>query len=81
MLKTKGCLVVDDEMAVIDYEDKPSQKTSRFNGYWCGFAFKKGAFDNCISFMEQSTLNLNRQRNLNSKSILWTFTQGNVSSM
>lgn len=56
MLNTKGCLQLDNEQRVLDYEDKPTQNMDRFNGYWCGFAFKKNVFDECISFMEQSTL-------------------------
>ena len=46
-------------MMVVDYEDKPRQCSL---AYWCGFAFKKEAFDNCMSFMEQSTLNLIQKR-------------------
>ena len=58
MLNTKGCLQLDKAQRVLAYEDKPSQNMSRFNGYWCAFAFKKEVFDECISFMEQSTLKL-----------------------
>ena len=39
---------------------KPTQNMSRFNGYWCAFAFKKDVFDECIIFMEQSTLKLEK---------------------
>jgi NDP-sugar pyrophosphorylase family protein len=60
MLNTKGCLQLDNDQRVVDYEDKPSQKMVRFNGYWCAFAFKKEVFDECISFMEQSTLKLKK---------------------
>jgi len=60
MLSSKGSLELDDKLRVIDYEDKPSKNLSRFNGYWCGFAFKKEVFDNCISFMEQSTLKIQK---------------------
>lgn len=56
MLKTKGCLQLDKSFKVLSYEDKPSENITSFNGYWCAFAFKKAAFDECISFMEQSTL-------------------------
>ena len=56
MLNTKGCLQLDYNQRVIDYEDKPLKNIDRFNGYWCAFAFKKDIFDECISFMEQSTL-------------------------
>lgn len=60
MLSSKGSLKLDNKLRVIDYEDKPSKNLSRFNGYWCGFAFKKEVFDNCISFMEQSTLKIQK---------------------
>jgi NDP-sugar pyrophosphorylase family protein len=56
MLTTKGCVQLDKNMRVLAYEDKPSDEISKFNGYWCSFAFKKEAFDKCIAFMEQSTL-------------------------
>ena len=62
MLMTKGCLQLTDNMAVLDYEDKPSNNITRFNGYWCAFAFKKAAFDECMSFMEQSTLKLKKHK-------------------
>ena len=58
MLTTKGCLLLDAELRVLAYEDKPSENIAMFNGYWCAFAFKKEVFDECISFMEQSTLKL-----------------------
>ena len=60
MLTTKGCLRLNENLEVLSYEDKPSNDISRFNGYWCSFAFKKQAFDNCISFMEHSTLNFGK---------------------
>ena len=60
MLSSKGSLELDDKLRFIDYEDKPSKNLSRFNGYWCGFAFKKEVFDNCIAFMEQSTLKIQK---------------------
>jgi len=62
MLNTKGCLQLDSDKRVLDYEDKPTQNMSRFNGYWCAFAFKKNVFDECISFMEQSTLKLEKSK-------------------
>ena len=61
MLRTKGCLRLNEKLEVLAYEDKPSNDISRFNGYWCSFAFKKQAFDDCISFMEQSTLSVEKQ--------------------
>lgn len=56
MLMTKGCVQLDENMQVLAYEDKPFDNISKFNGYWCSFAFRKRAFDDCIAFMEQSTL-------------------------
>ena len=58
MLITKGCLQLDDGLRVSDYEDKPSKNLDRFTGYWCAFAFKREVFDECILFMEQSTLKI-----------------------
>ena len=57
-LKTKGCLRLNKSNLVVEYEDKPSEDLERFNGYWCGFAFRKNNFDKNIKYMEQSTLKL-----------------------
>ena len=57
-LKTKGCVRLNKDNLVIEYEDKPSKGLERFNGYWCGFAFRKNNFDKNIEYMEQSTLKL-----------------------
>ena len=62
MLNTKGCLQLDTDQRVLDYEDKPTQNMDRFNGYWCAFAFKKNVFDECIEFMEQSTLKIKKPK-------------------
>ena len=62
MLNTKGCLQLDTNQRVLDYEDKPTQNMGRFNGYWCAFAFKKDVFDECIEFMEQSTLKIKKPK-------------------
>jgi NDP-sugar pyrophosphorylase family protein len=59
MLKTKGALSVTEDSIIETYEDKPEEKLERFNAFWCSFAFRKRAFDQCIAFMEKSTL---RQR-------------------
>jgi hypothetical protein len=56
MLKTKGALYVNEENLVLKYEDKPNDGFSRFNSFWCAFAFKRNVFDQSIKFMEQSTL-------------------------
>ena len=59
MLKTKGALYIDHESKVISYEDKPDFNKANlkaFNAFWCSFAFKREIFDNCIAFMEKSTL-------------------------
>lgn len=57
MLRTKGSLYIDDNNLVQEYEDKPQENTNRFNAFWTAFAFRKRVFDNCIEFMEKSTLN------------------------
>ena len=64
MLKTKGCLQLDDNLRVLNYEDKPFENITKFNGYWCAFAFKKEVFNECIAFMEQSTLKLDHPKNV-----------------
>ena len=56
MLRTKGALSIDDDNLVQEYEDKPQENTNRFNAFWTAFAFRKRVFDNCIEFMEKSTL-------------------------
>ena len=56
ILKTKGCLYVNDQSIVEKYEDKPEHNVDQYNGFWCAFAFRKRVFDTCISFMEKSTL-------------------------
>ena len=60
MLRTKGCLKLSKDMLVIDYEDKPQRDLSRFDGYWCAFAFHKDVFDITMDFMEKSTLRLEK---------------------
>lgn len=57
MLKTKGSLLIDGDNLVQEYEDKPQEDLERFNAFWTAFAFRKRVFDNCIEFMEKSTLN------------------------
>lgn len=59
MLKTKGCLSINDDGKVTAYEDKPEHNVERFNAFWCSFAFRMRTFDGAIAFMEKSTL---RQR-------------------
>jgi NDP-sugar pyrophosphorylase family protein len=56
MLKTKGSLYIDDDNLVQEYEDKPQDDMNKFNAFWTAFAFRKRVFDNCIEFMEKSTL-------------------------
>ena len=56
ILKTKGSLMVNHQSKIKAYEDKPTKNFLKFNGYWCGFAFKKKIFEGLISFMEKSTL-------------------------
>jgi len=57
MLKTKGALFIDDNDLVQEYEDKPQEDLNNFNAFWTAFAFRKRVFDDCIEFMEKSTLN------------------------
>lgn len=59
MLRTKGCIALNEKGLVTLYEDKPERNLDRFNAFWCSFAFRKRAFDSAIAFMEKSTL---RQR-------------------
>ena len=56
MLKTKGALSIVDDL-VQEYEDKPQEDQGRFNAFWTSFAFRKRVFNQCIEFMEKSTLN------------------------
>ena len=57
ILKTKGALYINKESHVIKYEDKPSDSLDQYNAFWCCFAFRKRVFNQCINFMEKSTLN------------------------
>ena len=56
MLRTKGSLSIDKNNLVQEYEDKPQEDLDNFNAFWTAFAFRKRVFDNCIEFMEKSTL-------------------------
>ena len=56
MLKTKGALSISNDL-VREYEDKPQEDQGRFNSFWTAFAFRKRVFNQCIEFMEKSTLN------------------------
>ena len=56
MLKTKGALSIVEDL-VQEYEDKPQEDQGRFNAFWTAFAFRKRVFNQCIEFMEKSTLN------------------------
>jgi hypothetical protein len=56
ILKTKGALCVDSENIIKAYEDKPETDLKKYNAFWCSFAFRKRVFNQCISFMEKSTL-------------------------
>tara|TARA_B100001093_G_scaffold111070_1_gene103448 strand:- start:7111 stop:7857 length:747 start_codon:yes stop_codon:yes gene_type:complete len=56
MLRTKGSLSIDENNLVQEYEDKPQENLDNFNAFWTAFAFRKRVFDNCIEFMEKSTL-------------------------
>ena len=56
VLKTKGALSVNNKKIIEAYEDKPETNLKRYNAFWCSFAFRKRVFNQCISFMEKSTL-------------------------
>lgn len=56
VLKTKGALAVDKNDLITAYEDKPQDGLQRFNAFWCAFAFRRRTFNQCIAFMEKSTL-------------------------
>ena len=56
MLKTKGALSISNDL-VQEYEDKPQEDQDMFNAFWTAFAFRKRVFNQCIEFMEKSTLN------------------------
>tara|TARA_Y200000002_G_scaffold194179_1_gene160448 strand:+ start:67 stop:789 length:723 start_codon:yes stop_codon:yes gene_type:complete len=56
MLRTKGSLSINENNLVQEYEDKPQENLDNFNAFWTAFAFRKRVFDNCIEFMEKSTL-------------------------
>jgi len=56
ILKTKGALTVDQNDLITAYEDKPQTNLERFNAFWCAFAFRRRTFNQCIAFMEKSTL-------------------------
>ena len=57
ILSTKGALNLQNNI-VYRYQDKPKKNLYEFNAYWCSFGFKVSAFDNCIAYMEQSTLDI-----------------------
>ena len=63
ILKTKGCVHVDQNSIVTLYEDKPETNLSQYNAFWCGFAFRKRTFDMCMQYMEKSTLKLKIDHN------------------
>ncbi len=56
MLRTKGALAIGETGQVDEYEDKPTEELGRFNAFWGGFAFLRGAFDASMGYMEKSTL-------------------------
>ena len=56
ILKTKGALYVNDKNVIEKYEDKPETNLKSYNAFWCSFAFRKRVFNQCIGFMEKSTL-------------------------
>ena len=69
MLKTKGALSIVEDL-VQEYEDKPQEDQGRFNAFWTAFAFRKRVFNQCIEFMEKSTLDTDRW-SVRSKTLLY----------
>ncbi len=65
VLKTKGCIQLNEDKKVVFYEDKPKSGFEIFDGYWGGFAFNKNIFFESLNFMEKSTL----KKSLNSNAI------------
>ncbi len=55
MLSTKGALQMENNIVKF-YEDKPQTDFTKFNAYWCSFAFKANSFMPAIEYMEKSTL-------------------------
>ena len=52
------CSIDDEHNLVQEYEDKPQEDLDEtLMAFWTAFAFRKRVFDNCIEFMEKSTLN------------------------
>ena len=59
VLKTKGALNINAEGLVLNYVDKPEDnKLGLYNAFWCAFGFRRRTFDQCMYFMENSTLKL-----------------------
>ena len=59
VLKTKGALNINAEGLVLNYVDKPEDnKLGLYNAFWCAFGFRRRTFDQCMNFMEKSTLKL-----------------------
>lgn len=56
ILKSRGCIKLDAHDRVINYVDKPRTAEVDFDGYWCGFGFRKSSFFNFIKLIEHSTL-------------------------
>ena len=61
MLRTKGCLQLDNTSKVVYYEDKPLSTLVSMTDIGV-LAFKREVFDSCIAFMEQSTLKSNQPK-------------------
>ena len=53
MLSTKGALQMENNI-VKYYEDKPQTDFTKFNAYWCSFAFRASSFMPAIEYMEKA---------------------------
>ena len=69
-LRSFGALNIENGQ-VFAYEDKPVKNVKKYNAFWVSFGFKKGAFDEVISVIEQSTLKKASFKKTFQKSIIY----------
>ena len=50
----KGCILIDEDSHIIDYEDKP-QNTQKFNSVWCGIGTTLSAWTSIENFITAGT--------------------------
>ena len=58
VLKTKGALNINAEGLVLNVDKPEDNKLGLYNAFWCAFGFRRRTFDQCMNFMEKSTLKL-----------------------